>query len=548
MDLAADAAVDDTTSSPPAPAADGADSAPINVLPPALGTVSAATLAASGIFTAYGAVGLVTAGAVVGTGLVLFAPGRRRRPRSLAARALRKAGLVPGSRRGGGVLAGSGRGGSVRGGAGRGPGGRGRVGSARTGTARSGTARTAAGRGNTGRVGSGRPGMHSGSARAGTGRVGTGRPGSPVRGSGRVGSGRTGRAGGVGAGAAGWFSGASRAGSGRVGRGGSGRVSSGRAHGGLFASPVRRGAGARRGLTGWFRRRSPLDSPLKKQAKRERRLRAALKRVRLPSKTFWVGLYRTVVPTRARRWLAGRWNAVRYPAGWWERLRDPVWRWRHGDLRPWEASVARFCRGMWDGVATVFERGDPRRPGYWRDRYGSLRSWEKRFIGLVLGSWLVLASPFRRAMPIPRMPDWVDYSGRETPPVVGGAGDGKENGEMSGYEQELLDGAEAFANAIENFCKNAPMGALGRALDVLSPAEARIAQAFTNLATRMRDEMPLNEDFIEGVDLVAEGHDDIAKTTAELSTSFRVSHQTEIERLENGRVNEEDWDVSRNRE
>ena len=253
-----------------------------------------------------------------------------------------------------------------------------------------------------------------------------------------------------------------------------------------------------------------------------------------------------MVPIRARQWLRRKWAIARSPRAWWERLYDPVWRWRHGQAHPWERKVAEFFKGMWDGTKTVFERGDPRKDSYWRDRYKHLRWWEKSLLAWVLGSWMVLAKPFRRAVVL-RVPDEVTYPDPEVPGSDTSDGDGKENG-MSFHEQEMLEKADALAEAIENFCQETPMMEVGRALESFAPAEERIATAFANLATRMREEMPLNEDFIEGVDLISEGHHDVASTCAELPNSWRASHQADIDRVENPRPNEEYWDASANRE
>ncbi len=118
---------------------------------------------------------------------------------------------------------------------------------------------------------------------------------------------------------------------------------------------------------------------------------------------------------------------------------------------------------------------------------------------------------------------------------------------MSIYEQELREKAEEMASAIETFCADAPMMDLSDALSCLSPAENRIAEAFAILAKRMREEMPLNEDFIEGIDLVSEAHYDTAKMCEELPLSFEASHAPDIERVRNPRPGEERWDAAQNR-
>lgn len=257
-------------------------------------------------------------------------------------------------------------------------------------------------------------------------------------------------------------------------------------------------------------------------------------------------LFRAVAPVRFRQWLRRKWQVVRSPRAWWERLADPVWRWRHGQARPWEASVGRFFQGMWEGVATVFERGDPREEGYWKKKYGFVREWEKSLIALVLGSWLVLAAPFRHTL-IPRMPETVNYPDPGTSGTSGTDSNDGEGRPMSVYEEDLTEKAEIFANAIEEFCSDAPMMELADALFCLTKAESKIGRAFANLAKRMRDEMPLNEDFIEGVDLVSEAHYDIAKMCEELPNSFQISHEADIDRVENPRPSEELWDPMRNR-
>lgn len=252
-------------------------------------------------------------------------------------------------------------------------------------------------------------------------------------------------------------------------------------------------------------------------------------------------LFRALAPIRLRQWMRKKWRVVANPRHWWDRVTDPFWRWTHGQARPWERAVGMFFWGMWDGVATVFERGDPRKDSYWKRMYGSLPSWEQTLVALVLGTWLVMAHPFRKTFS-PQMPEFVNYPDPEVP----GGGTGEEI-PVSYYETELTEKADALASAIEDFCKEAPMMELARALECLSPAESRIGEAFANLAQRMRDEMPINEDFVEGVDLVSEGHHDLAKTCSELPDSFRISHDADVQRVENPRNGEELWNPEINR-
>lgn len=564
-----------------------------NLFPPLVGSVSAATIAAAGVFTAYGATGLIIGAVGAGAGLVALAPSRGRRSRGPVGRALSRMGVgskasrgsgagsgslarrARGARAAGGAGSGSGRGGSGRGVRGSGLGsGRPGSGSSRLSRGVRGGGGRGSGRGSGsgfssgGGVGSGRSaaarsgrgsggGFGSGSSRGSAGRSGSSRVsrGSGFGSGGGFGSGRGSRGGGLG--------GSSRSGAARAGSGGrgSGRRSGvfGSSSGGLLGSG-RRGRGVLSpsrpsgGLAGvgWAARRARkaerlTDKPEHARKKRLARVRSAIKRVRAPMSKWTVRAFRAVVPLRARQWMRLKWAVVKNPRAWWERIQDPIWRWRNGYAHPWELKVAGFFKGMWDATKEVFERGDPREEGYWKDKYEHLRGWEKSLVAVVLGSWLVLANPFRRAVS-PRMPDTVTYPEPDAPGGGSGGSDSGEGSGMSASEQAMLEAAEIFAESIENFCKDSSMLAVGRGLESLAPAEERIAKAFATLASRMRDEMPLNEDFIEGVDIISEGHFDVASTCEELPSSWRASHDTEISRLENPRVREEDWDVSANRE
>lgn len=560
----------------PAPASGGkaeaasptdTDQPPFNLFPPLVGGMSAATIAAAGVFTAYGATGLIVAGVGVGAGLVALAPERsRRRGRGPVGRALSRLGVS----RGGGVGSGSG---SLarRARAGRGSGGG--FGSSRLGSAvgraarsgsskRAGSSRAGSTAGRAGLLGSGGGSSRTGVGRSSSSRLGSASRASGVRpsggGSSRTGSGRS-TSSGFGSGLS-----SSGRGSSRVSRVGSSRGLSGglgsaggssSRRGGLFSPGP--GAGRRRpsspsrptgGLAGagWgsWRARRLSDKPIRNANRRSRRLLEALARVRPPMSRWSVRAWRAVVPIRARQWMRRKFRAAFSPRGWWERLRDPLWRWRHGQARPWEASVGRFFKGAWDASVEVFERGDPRKDSYWKSCYGHLRHWEQSLVALVLGSWLVMASPFRRVV-VPRMPETVKYPDSDVPEP--GGSNGNERPKMSVHEQILEEKAELFAKAIENFCEEAPMMDLRGALPALHEAEGRIATAFANLAKRMRDEMPLNEDFIEGIDVISEGHHDLASTCSELSDSFDISHAPDIQRNEEPRPNEDLWNPNLNR-
>lgn len=187
----------------------------------------------------------------------------------------------------------------------------------------------------------------------------------------------------------------------------------------------------------------------------------------------------------------------------------------------------------------MFEAGDVKKTSHREKAYGSLPQWERLLVALTLGSWVWISSRFRRPLPDFRIPDRIE----EPAAPAGGENTFTDWNPMSAEEKELIETAEAFADALSKYGREMPMMKFGNGLCSVAPSLAKIAEGVFDMANRMRDEDPIDPAFTEAVDLVGDSILNAAKVSEELPVSFSLHHHVELERLHNPRAGEERWDV-----
>ncbi|TMZ67037.1 hypothetical protein EMG21_28770 [Klebsiella pneumoniae] len=217
-------------------------------------------------------------------------------------------------------------------------------------------------------------------------------------------------------------------------------------------------------------------------------------------------MLRRITPQRLRRRLVRMWKVASHPRGWWPRIADPFWRAKYGQLKPWERTLLAGVLMLWEPIADVFGK----------------------------------------QAPPPRVGEDVK---RPASPVVGGeTGDGDGGKVMSAEETALIEAAEVFAEALAAYGQATPMVDLGAGLSAIAPALSQAGDGVYAMATRLKEERPVNSDVIEGVEDVGHCMHDASKVAEELEDLFNTSHEQDRERILNPRVAEEDWDVTKQEE
>lgn len=471
-------------------------------LPPLLET-GASTLASagSGIYAATGVAGLMAAAGVVTVAGVAYGVSRARATRARAA---------AGSRAG---AAGAGRAG--RGGRFFGVGGGGLAGRTARGAAGRGLGRAGAGAGS--RAGAGR-GAAGARHRAGAGGLGRGSSPAGRRGSG---SSRGGSGGGL------FGGGGSSRGRPRSGRGGSGG-------GGLFGLGA--GSTARTGRRRFGRSTSIIDP-----ATGRSRAGAARGRLRRGLRAGWTHprVRRARAITR-RGWSRGRLRVRSHAQRLSSYLRKRKWALK---MRGWGRGFADWFGGLW--ASLIGRARDP--------RYGPMRGWQLGIAAAAIGA---LGAGPKKAQPRPPLVGRVIGTAAPVPgdgPLVMAGrtilalttGEDKEP-PLAAEVQRVRDAAQEMQDALAALGgSSVGMLAYEQGLKELGPTLAAIADGVKTMATVAEDEQPLDSSVLEFFSTIEDAARGAAEVAEELPGLFRAAHEIELERLENPRVNEQRWDVSR---
>ncbi|RCV49725.1 hypothetical protein DEF23_23235 [Marinitenerispora sediminis] len=177
---------------------------------------------------------------------------------------------------------------------------------------------------------------------------------------------------------------------------------------------------------------------------------------------------------------------------------------------------------------------------FWRGKYGQLRPWEQRVVAALVALWEPIAVVFAKPPPKDRVkadverPDQREMSRRAT--------DG-EDGYVSQEQQALMEAAEEFAKKLAEYGQATPMVHLGAGLAAIAPALEECGKSIFTMAQQLRDERPVNDDVIEGVEDVGHCLTDASQVAEELEDLFNSSHEVERERILHQRPNEEQWDI-----
>lgn len=115
---------------------------------------------------------------------------------------------------------------------------------------------------------------------------------------------------------------------------------------------------------------------------------------------------------------------------------------------------------------------------------------------------------------------------------------------MSAEQQALQEAAEAFAEAFSQYGASVSMEEYGRGLSAIAPSLRQVSEGITTMAGRMRDEDPVEDVVIEGVEDVGANLYSAADVAEELEATFEQAHERELERIRNPRRGEQRWDVT----
>ncbi|MDA2810362.1 hypothetical protein O4J56_06895 [Nocardiopsis sp. RSe5-2] len=109
--------------------------------------------------------------------------------------------------------------------------------------------------------------------------------------------------------------------------------------------------------------------------------------------------------------------------------------------------------------------------------------------------------------------------------------------------QRVRDAAEELKSALSDF---GGMGMLDyeRGLKELPELFEQLAQGLDNMANRAEDEEPVDASVLNFFSVISQASRGASGVASEMPGLFRAAHETELERLENPRPNEEKWDVT----
>jgi len=177
---------------------------------------------------------------------------------------------------------------------------------------------------------------------------------------------------------------------------------------------------------------------------------------------------------------------------------------------------------------------------------GSLLFWRRRRSARQAGPAYVVRPPSRRAdpedgrMPAPaasatRRPETVPYrTPAERAPLGGG-------GSMA---SPITRAAEDFSKAVSTWQPEGPGDMIGT-FDGMPESMREMTSGVAGIVATMQDGMPTNPATKAAADEFLKMMSGLEPAAQELADMFRRDHQTEIDRVENPRPNEELWDVAR---